>query len=409
MNVFVATLLRLSYSGGFVILGVMILRIVLRGVPKQSRLILWALAGLRLLIPLFVPSSFSIVPEPERIIADREAVRQATSMSEATLTSTELLLFSLWAIGAAAMTVYMILSYLRLLRKVRENIPDENGMLACDRIGSPFVLGIFRPKVYTPSTLNDNEKRYVLLHESPLVWLAYFLFSRDTELACDEKAVRSLSLKERKEYSEALLECSAKCFAVAACPFAFGEHPVKKRIESVLRYKKPKFYQVIFAVSATMAVVVFLLTTPVTARISQSLSPIQEPTLPVQSRENTVPAERPSETITEPPTEAFTQASTENEEIEEVYESAAEDSQIIDEPYSYTYDEESSGDSEGTVTNRWFEPQEFDRESMMNSFSLNENSYAGSGALIHNSYSVDNFDPYTDTNGDSVFQWDYLN
>ena len=222
MNVFVATLLRLSYSGGFVILGVMILRIVLRGVPKQSRLILWALAGLRLLIPLFVPSSFSIVPEPERIIADREAVRQATSMSEATLTSTELLLFSLWAIGAAAMTVYMILSYLRLLRKVRENIPDENGMLACDRIGSPFVLGILRPKIYIPSTLDENEKQYVLLHErahikrldtlwkplaflilsvhwfNPLVWLAYFLFSRDTELACDEKAVRSLSLKERK-------------------------------------------------------------------------------------------------------------------------------------------------------------------------------------------------------------------
>ena len=402
MNVFVATLLRLSYSGGFVILGVMILRIVLRGVPKQSRLILWALAGLRLLIPLFVPSSFSIVPEPERIIADREAVRQATSMSEATLTSTELLLFSLWAIGAAAMTVYMILSYLRLLRKVRENIPDE------------------------------NEKQYVLLHErahikrldtlwkplaflilsvhwfNPLVWLAYFLFSRDTELACDEKAVRSLSLKERKEYSEALLECSAKCFAVAACPFAFGEHPVKKRIESVLRYKKPKFYQVIFAVSATMAVVVFLLTTPVTARISQSLSPIQEPTLPVQSRENTVPAERPSETITEPPTEAFTQASTENEEIEEVYESAAEDSQIIDEPYSYTYDEESSGDSEGTVTNRWFEPQEFDRESMMNSLSLNGNGYAGSGDLIHNSYSDNNFDPYTDAKVNNVFQWDPL-
>ena len=39
MNVFVATLLRLSYSGGFVILGVMILRLLLRGVPKQSRLI----------------------------------------------------------------------------------------------------------------------------------------------------------------------------------------------------------------------------------------------------------------------------------------------------------------------------------------------------------------------------------
>ena len=70
MNVFVATLLRLSYSGGFVILGVMILRLLLRGVPKQSRLIMWALSGLRLNVPLFVPSVFSIVPEPERLIAD---------------------------------------------------------------------------------------------------------------------------------------------------------------------------------------------------------------------------------------------------------------------------------------------------------------------------------------------------
>ena len=431
MNVFVATLLRLSYSGGFVILGVMILRLLLRGVPKQSRLIMWALAGLRLSVPLFVPSVFSIVPEPERLIADGGIIRQSSSFPTKTLISTELLFF-VWISGATAMTVYMILSYLRLLRKVRENIPDENGMLACDRIGSPFVLGILRPKIYIPSTLDENEKQYVLLHErahikrldtlwkplaflilsvhwfNPLVWLAYFLFSRDTELACDEKAVRSLSLKERKEYSEALLECSAKCFAVAACPFAFGEHPVKKRIESVLRYKKPKFYQVIFAVSATMAVVVFLLTTPVTARISQSLSPIQEPTLPVQSRENTVFAEEPTETITEPPTEAFTQASTEYEEIEKAYESAVGDSQINDGPYSYTYGEDSSGDFGGTVTNRWFEPQEFDMESAMNSYSLSGTGYSGSGDLIHNSYSADNFDPYTDANGNNAFQWDPL-
>ena len=92
-----------------------------------------------------------------------------------------------------------------------------------------------------------------------------------------------------------------------------------------------------------------------------------------------------------------------------MYEFAANDSQSYDEPYIYTYGEDSSGYFGGTVTNRWFEPQEFDRESVMNSLSLNGNGYAGSGDLIHNSYSVDNFDPYTDTNGDSVFQWDYLN
>ena len=391
MNVFVATLLRLSYSGGFVILGVMILRLLLRGVPKQSRLIMWALAGLRLSVPLFVPSVFSIVPEPERLIADGGIIRQSSSFPTKTLIFTELLFF-VWISGATAMIIYMIVSYLRLRCKVSENIPDENGMIVCDRIGSPFVLGIFRPKVYIPSTLNDKKPLAFLILSvhwfNPLVWLAYFLFSRDTELACDERAVKSLPLKERKEYSEVLLECSAKCFAVAACPFAFGEHPVKKRIESVLRYNKPKFYQVIFAVTATMAVVVFLLTTPVTARISRSLSPIQEPTLPVQSRENTFPTEEP------------------NEEIEEVYEFAANDSQIYDAPYSYTYGEDSSGDFGGTVTNRWFEPQEFDMESAMNSYSLSGTGYAGSGDLSHNSYSVDNFDPYTDANGNNVFQWD---
>ena len=89
-----------------------------------------------------------------------------------------------------------------------------------------------------------------------------------------------------------------------------------------------------------------------------------------------------------------------------MYESAASDSQIYDEPYSYTYGEDSSGDFGGTVTNRWFEPQEFDMESAMNSYSLSGTGYAGSGDLSHNSYSVDNFDPYTDANGNNVFQWD---
>ena len=104
MNVFVATLLRLSYSGGFVILGVMILRLLLRGVPKQSRLIMWTLAGLRLNVPLFVPSVFSIVPEPERLIADGGIIRQSSSFPTKTLISTELLFF-VWISGATAMII----------------------------------------------------------------------------------------------------------------------------------------------------------------------------------------------------------------------------------------------------------------------------------------------------------------
>jgi len=80
---------------------------------------------------------------------------------------------------------------------------------------------------------------------NPVCWLAYVLFCRDIEAACDEKVVRELGESCKTAYSRALLQCSVPRRMITACPLAFGETGVKGRIKSVLNYKKPAFWVVL--------------------------------------------------------------------------------------------------------------------------------------------------------------------
>lgn len=147
----------------------------------------------------------------------------------------------------------------------------RNGAFLCDNIESPFILGIFRPKIYLPSNLDDRQIDCVLAHENahlkrldylwkpigflilsvywfhPLCWIGDILLCRDIELACDEKVITKTDADYKKEYSETLLSCSASRPGVSACPLAFGEVAVKERIRGVLNYRKPAFWVIVTA------------------------------------------------------------------------------------------------------------------------------------------------------------------
>ncbi len=71
----------------------------------------------------------------------------------------------------------------------------------------------------------------------PLVWVAFFLFAQDMEIACDEKTIRSFSPEEKKDYSFSLLALSAPGQAVFSP--AFGQVSPQKRIRRVLSFRKP--------------------------------------------------------------------------------------------------------------------------------------------------------------------------
>lgn len=301
--------LNMSIAAGWLILAVIALRLLLRRAPKRFRLLLWAVVGLRLALPWSIESALSLIPSaqtlPEGIMLERAPVLDTgisalngainpgftaafTPELGASANPLQVLLpiaAALWMLGAAAMLLWALVSWLRLRKRVREAVRLEENVYECE-IASPFVLGLFRPRIYLPFSLENGERELVLAHErahitagdhiikplgwlllaahwyNPLVWLAYALFCRDIELACDERVVRSLSLSDRADYSQALLDLSRPRGGVRACPLAFGESSVKGRVKSVLSYKKPAFWLVLLAVVVCVGAAVCFLTDP---------------------------------------------------------------------------------------------------------------------------------------------------
>ncbi len=191
-----------------------------------------------------------------------------------------------WAVGIYIIVMAALAGYLSLRSQVAASIPLEGNVYLCDNIKSPFILGVFRPRIYLTSGMDEAARDCVLRHErahlrrwdhvwkplgfvllavywyNPLVWLAYILFCRDMELACDERVIRDMAAEERAAYSQALLDCSRGRRWVAACPLAFGEVGVKTRVKAVLWYKKPGFWVSVAAVLVCIAVAVCFLTNP---------------------------------------------------------------------------------------------------------------------------------------------------
>ena len=134
-----------------------------------------------------------------------------------------------WIIGMAIMLLYTAISYLRIVKKVKEATPLKENIWICDNISTPFILGVVKPRIFIPSSINDEDLKFVIAHEkahikrgdhlwkplgfmlltiywfNPLLWVAYILLCRDIELACDEKVIKQMGAEIKKSYSEALI------------------------------------------------------------------------------------------------------------------------------------------------------------------------------------------------------------
>ena len=320
MNALLIKLLNMSAAGSVMILAVVVLRALLKKAPRWIICAMWALVAIRLICPISISSPVSafratpsIVSESgevevfrpaggsekpllavdtvqiERPQASSETIRDIPGTSYAvTQRSRDAYLPPLvqaYLLGLTTMLLYAVISTLLLRRKVSVSLRQRGNIRVCDEVASPFILGIFRPVIYLPSSLSEEEKRFVLAHErahlrrldhvwkplgflilsvhwfNPFCWLAYVLLCRDIELACDEKVIRELGRAERAAYSQTLLNCSAHRI-LAACPVAFGETDVKTRVKAVLNYKKPAFWIIIAAVLGCIVLIACFATNP---------------------------------------------------------------------------------------------------------------------------------------------------
>ena len=303
-------LVNLSISASWLILAVLVLRVVLKKAPKWVMPLLWGVVALRLVCLFSIESALSLIPSAETIPSEivtetREPVlyEQATLdiVTNPTLPSAaevpvgvsrqqaqvDFNIYSvLWLAGMAALLVHALVSAGKLKRKLATAILLRDNIYESEFVDSPFVFGVVKPNIYLPMHMDEGTAAYVIAHErahlarrdhwwkvlgylvlalhwfNPLVWVAYILFCRDIELACDEKVVRGLDGAARADYSQALLSCAAPKRAVAACPLAFGEGNIKTRVKSALHYRKPAFWVAAAAVLAVVIVAVCFLTNP---------------------------------------------------------------------------------------------------------------------------------------------------
>lgn len=302
--------LNRSLAAGVLILAVVLVRLVFKKAPRWLLCALWALAAVRLVCPVSIESVLSLIPsaepvQPEIIVSAQPAITSGIPAVDAIVNPPLAAAFTpspaqsanplqiwtfvaacVWLAGIAALLLYAAVSALRLRLRVRTAVRLEGKVYQSEFVSSPFILGVIRPRIYLPFGLEAGAQAMVLAHErahlrrgdqlwkplgylilaaywfNPLCWLAYILFCRDIEAACDEKVVRELGEGCKVAYSRALLACSVPRKLITACPLAFGETGVKARIRSVLNYKKPAFWLVLAAVLASVAVAVCFLTDP---------------------------------------------------------------------------------------------------------------------------------------------------
>ena len=304
-NIFTAVL-NMSVTGSIVILCVLAARLVLKKAPRVLSCALWLAVLLRLLCPVSPTapvSVLSLVDAPMTqmgtveyvsmpVQAPTETIRvepgQLSPSVETAPTPVKapvdwnLIASRVWILGVCALMGYGLVSYVNLKRKLRESVPLGSGIREAEGISSPFVLG---RTIYLPAGLRTEERGYILLHEqlhlrhgdpavkllfwlavclhwfNPLVWLSFYLCSRDMELRCDEAVLRQCGTELRSDYAQSLLNCAAGG-RFAPAPLAFGEGDTGRRVRFVLNWQKRKLWIAIPAAVLCAAVLVLTACNP---------------------------------------------------------------------------------------------------------------------------------------------------
>lgn len=309
-------ILNMSITASYFALALILIRLVFKKMPKWLSCTLWGLVGLRLILPFSFESILSLIPSNETVPSDimtssephitsgipalnsslnpliNEAFAPEVYASANPLQIVMFILSALWVTGFVALLIYTAVSYFIIRKKTAQSIKDENGAYICDTIDTPFILGIIRPKIYIPSDVSDEDKKLIIFHEkthikrldhlwkplgflllsvhwfNPVMWAAYIFLCRDIEAACDEKVLKENGEEIKKDYSNALINCSAPKKIIRACPLAFGETGVKQRIKNILSYKKPTLWIILIAVITGTLLTLCFMSNPMSTRIS---------------------------------------------------------------------------------------------------------------------------------------------
>lgn len=294
MKLLFTQILNMSFTASVVILLVLAMRFLLRREPKIYAYALWAVVLFRLLCPISLTGDLSLLDfassksdnytraEPSETGIYRYETNRYSTMNyipaETVSVEPEVAVESemafdwkalgayVWLVGAVGMGCSGMVSFGKLKKQLAEAIHWKKEVYLTDQVQTPFVLGLWKPKIYLPIALDDWERVYILAHErhhirrgdpifkllayvalclhwfNPLVWLAFHLAEKDMEMSCDEAVIRRLGPEIRADYAQSLLRLSTGHRKFTGMPLAFGEGDTKGRVKNMARWKKPSVW-----------------------------------------------------------------------------------------------------------------------------------------------------------------------
>ena len=182
-------------------------------------------------------------------------LRSETSSSGLTLSLSQVV-GAVWLAGVAGVLIWALISHLRFLLYLRRwgspvvnpatiqlfnqlgnqlHLDRRPRLMTCQGLRVPMLAGLVRPTLLLPEFVpSEDALRYSMLHElthfrrrdiwlktlslaacalhwfNPLMWYMTRLVERDTELACDEAALRALPAGEHRAYGQTILDAVAQ-------------------------------------------------------------------------------------------------------------------------------------------------------------------------------------------------------
>ena len=315
------SILQMSISAGVLVIAIVLIRaVVLNRLPKKMFLILWGIALCRLLVPVSIPARFSIYSIIGEIFikkypdiavpiitvdGSKVGITGAAGLAEQVNITAQTFYIgpttAIWLWGMLSLFIIFAVIYFRNHRGIRfaTEIRDNDffnewltehkllrpiTIMQSDRIISPLAVGIFKPRIILPKSMNTSDKQlldYVLTHEyyhikrhdalwkmllllalcvhwfNPMVWIMVILATRDLELTCDEAVICRFGAKTKKAYAYMIIGMAEQGDRIAPLYSGFSKNATEERITSIMKTRKTSIAAIIVAlllvVGVTMA------------------------------------------------------------------------------------------------------------------------------------------------------------
>ena len=278
---------------------VMLIRLV-KKIPRRLMVVLWVIPFLRMTVPFGLNSPYSLMTLLSKITTKTIVVYQPTEDVGFSVTNCVMAadtyfpitykvnilenIFKvasvIWIIVCLAILLMLAVIYFTTLYEIKDAAHLRDNIYLSEKIISPAVYGIIKPKIILPASYKDRDIELVILHEkmhihsadnlwrvlaffivavhwfNPLCWLYLKLFLADIELSCDERVLTKVGHGRAKEYALSLLESRQGATVFAS---AFGGAKIRTRIENILSFKKMTWFSLtVFAALLSMIFYVLL-------------------------------------------------------------------------------------------------------------------------------------------------------